>query len=506
MSNAYKRWTKDDKIFMIDSIKNGVTISELSKELDRSDASVIIQLNKLLEINTEYKQSYYNFVIDNIKSNYDNIFTHLKNLDTKSTKDNIKSIDLENELYDKQLEAFEYAKKGHNLFITGEGGVGKSKITKTIINYFKDKNVQIGVTGSTGVSATLINGTTIHSFMGIGLAKKSADELYSSMSNANIIKLQKLQVLIIDEISMINNILFSKISKILSLIKGIKKQFGGIQVILVGDFTQLPPVTHKYCFESKAWDKLNLKNIVLDKQMRQNEDIEFQKILSYLRFNPLNNEIYNILKHYINNNIDSKVKPTILYSKNVNVDIMNEEHYNNTLKENNYKEHIFPIKYDESKKTIKNLIIKTFNNTHIKLCKGLQVMVTHNLNIENKLVNGTRAIIEDITDDIITIITCDNKVHFISYIDHMDENNKKKVLYKYIPLKLAHSITVHKIQGMTLDCVKMDLGTDIFTYGQAYTALSRAKSLKYINLINLDMDSFKCNPEVKNFYKKINYE
>jgi len=380
---------------------------------------------------------------------------------------------------------------------------GKTHLTKKIIKYFNNNKINIGVTGSTGVSATLIGGTTIHSFLKIGLAKKTANELYELLKSKNssyLKKIKKLKVLIIDEISMIDNILFSKISKLLSLIMEVKKPFGNIQVIFIGDMCQLAPINNTYCFESKVWNKLNLNTIILDKQMRQQYDIEFQKILSYLRFNPLTEELYNKLSLLIGNKLDTDVKPTILYSKNVNVDRINENEYNKVVKNN--IEYKFEYKYDKCNNKIKKYINK-LSKPYINLCKGLQVMITNNIDIPNKLVNGTRCVIEEINFPYIYIKTIDNKKHIISYFECTDEFDTD-ITYSYIPLKLAYAITIYKSQGISIDYVKMDLGKDIFGYGMAYVALSRGKSLKNITLLDLHINSFKCNPKVIDFYNNLN--
>jgi ATP-dependent DNA helicase PIF1 len=520
MANANKRWNNTDKLFIIDSIQDNLSITTISEKLERSEISITIQIQKLLELNDiNFKNKYNDFIIQQLNLNHSFIKHDLLIDNSKSKNIKPNSNDINNEvkfvlndlintvediddLYDKQINAYLLAKKGKNLFITGEAGCGKTHLIKKIVKYFNNNKINIGVTGSTGVSATLIGGTTIHSFLKMGLAKKTANELYDILKSKNstyLKKIKKLKVLIIDEISMVDNILFSKISKLLSLIMEVKKPFGGIQVIFIGDFTQLAPIQNTYCFKSKVWSKLKLNTIILDKQMRQQYDTEFQEILSHLRFNPLTEELYNRLSLLIGNKLDTDVKPTILYSKNVNVDRINETEYNKVIKDN--KEYKFDYKYDKQNNKIKKYINK-LSKPYINLCKGLQVMITNNIDIPNKLVNGTRCIIEDIQFPYVYIKTIDNKKHIISYFECTDEFDND-IKYKYIPLKLAYAITIHKAQGISLDYIKMDLGKDIFGYGMAYTSLSRAKILKNINLIDLHMDSFKCNPIVKEFYENL---
>jgi intein/homing endonuclease len=329
-----------------------------------------------------------------------------------------------------------------NLTITHN--CGKTHVLKKIIKYMNNKKKRIGVTGSTGVSATLISGTTIHSFLKIGVTKKPANELYEIIKNRYPIvynKIKKLEVLIIDEISMIDNILFSKIGKIISLIKEIKIPFGDLQLILCGDFAQIKPVNNTYCFESIIWKILKLNTVLLTEQIRQRDDNEFQLILSQLRYGNMTDEIFNRLKQLKKHKFENDVKPTILYSKNVNVDKINEREYQKLIDEGN-KEYIFKIKYNELNKSISKLV-KSLDNQEIKLCKGLQVMITYNIDVSNKLVNGTRCVIHDIINSTIIIKTFDNQFHSISYIKYIDDNDSN-IFYEYIPLKLAFAITIHK--------------------------------------------------------------
>ena len=194
----------------------------------------------------------------------------------------------------------------NNIFITGAAGCGKSfvlnEIIKWLLNtYTNDNDCEIGVTASTGAAAVLLdNGRTLHSYLSIGTGIKSASELYSSMSKYVKEKLIKLKILIIDEISMINDILFTKISDYLSLIKNNDMPFGGVNLILVGDFHQLPPVKGKYCFKSPVWDNLNLNIINLTTPIRQN-DAQFISILDEIRNNKITKENFDILKNTKNN-------------------------------------------------------------------------------------------------------------------------------------------------------------------------------------------------------------
>ena len=472
---------------LVDDIKFMVLSLGLYFDFSVKNSNIKIYGNGILQIPTKVHKIYKNNKLN----------THVKNISTYSIKI-VKNH--HGRYYGFKIDSNQRYVMG-NLTITHN--CGKTHVLKKIIKYMNNKKKKIGVTGSTGVSATLISGTTIHSFLKIGIAKKSANELYEIIKSRYPLvyhKIKKLEVLILDEISMIDNILFSKIGKIISLIKEVKRPFGDLQIILCGDFAQIKPVNNTYCFESVIWKLLKLNTVLLTEQIRQRDDNEFQLILSQLRYGEMTDEIFNRLKQLKKHTFENDVKPTILYSKNVNVDKINEREYQKLIDEGN-REYIFKIKYNELNKNVSKLI-KSLDKTEIKLCKGLQVMITYNIDIENKLVNGTRCVIHDINNSIITVKTFDGQLHNISYIRYIDDNDSN-IFYEYIPLKLAFAITIHKSQGSTISLLEMDLGDDIFEYGQFYTSISRGTHLSNIKLLGLSRNSCKCHPKVIEFYKNL---
>jgi ATP-dependent DNA helicase PIF1 len=515
--NKGKRWSTSENDLLISQIFNNNTLNDLSIELGRTKGGIIKQLEKLLlQKNIDPHSLYEQLLLTNIKST----FSLNNNLLSEDNSDNIENTLIQTEinfilndiiyeieeikdLNEEQLLCYQQVKNGKNLLITGSSGVGKSMVLKSIIKYLKLKNKKIGVTSSTGISATLINGTTIHSFLKIGIATKSAQELYDKIIFNKPIynKLKKLEVLIIDEISMIDNVIFNKIAAYLSLIKGIKKPFGKIQLILCGDFYQLPPVENTYCFNSNIWNRLNLQKIELKKQMRQIDDTYFQYLLEQVKINNITDDILSKLSTLKNKSINQEIKPTILYSKNVDVDKINQNEFLKLVNTTNNKVFEFLIKFDESNSKIKTFIK---NNSQyletLKLCKGLQIMVTHNVDIKNKITNGTRGVIIDINNSIIKIKTLDGTIYNIEYTQYKHDLDNN-ITFSYIPLKLAYAITINKSQGQTLDYILINLGKDIFNYGMAYVALSRAKTLDSVILSDLSRSAFKTNPEVIEFYK-----
>ncbi len=428
-----------------------------------------------------------------------------------------------------QLEAFNIIKTTNDsIFITGPPGVGKSYLLNEIVIYFKQMNIKYGITASTGCAAILINGQTLHSYLGIGLAKKSVDVLYNNACRNRQLynKLRNLEVLIIDEISMIDINLFEKISEYLSKINNNKLPFGNIRLILIGDFCQLPPINGDYCFKSKIWSNLNIKTVQLKSSMRHADEFLLVHILDSIRKGRIDKNIYNKLLELENTEFKDIV-PTKLYCLKKDVDEINERRFDIQYALNNnihllndcteHKNNNTIICYSNS--DTNNVIKKEENNFiyeykcyssdleldnsqySVKLIKNAQVMITRNINLDAGLVNGKRGVIVNLTKTYVIISDIDNKKYKINY--YTDENINNMTYTTFMPLTLAYAITVHKSQGCTIDAVQIDSGQNNFAPGQFYTALSRAKSLKHIKLVNLHKDAFIINKDVDEFYKNI---
>jgi ATP-dependent exoDNAse (exonuclease V) alpha subunit len=401
-----------------------------------------------------------------------------------------------------QRKAYELFQQGHNVLLTGSAGTGKSFTLKHIIEWEKANNRHIGITASTGLAAYLIKGRTIHSFLRLGLGKDSASKLVQSMKTHNKLvykKAQQLNSLIIDEVSMLNAEFLDKLSEVLGLIRGNTQPFGGVQMLLCGDFCQLPPVSGDYCFLGEAWKKADMHVVVLKELVRQDGDELFKKILESLRYGKCDKRIYNTLRELKNTVFENGVQPTRLYSLNVNVDKINNEEYEK-LKESGKEHRDFKTIYSSHQST------RTWADTlkipeTLEVCVGSQVVVTWNTDAENNIVNGTRGVVTGFDVNGVTIRLINGRTVTISRTTVTCEDNDK-ITVSFMPLRLAYALTIHKSQGMTLDAVEMDLGKSIFEYGQAYTALSRAKSLKSVKLVAVDKNSFKTHPCVLEFYEK----
>ena len=399
---------------------------------------------------------------------------------------------------ERQLEALSIVKNGYSLFLTGSAGTGKSFTVKSIIDYFKSIDKSYGLTALTGCAAVLINGKTIHSFLGLGISR-DLNEIYKRLCKfkSNLNYLKNLEVLIIDEISMMDQELFELISKLLILIKNNEKLFGGIQLILIGDFYQLPPINGDYCFISQVWSDLNLIPIILTQLIRQKDDNQLQIILEEIRNSKPSEKTFEILSELKKTSFKNKeIKPTRLYPINKNVDKINELEFMRLVKKN--KGEIMTYK------ALSNNKKENIDMYNITLTIGAQVMIYRTISVENKLFNGTRGIICALNEKDVIIKDIDNNLHTINYYtDIIDISYNKKKLISFMPLKLAYALSIHKSQGSSINYLEIDLGNDIFISGQLYTALSRATNINNIRIINLSKNSFIKNEKIKKFYESI---
>ena len=398
----------------------------------------------------------------------------------------------------KQENVIQSILNGDTIFLTGSPGTGKSFVLQVIMPKLFNKNV--GITATTGCAAINVGGTTIHSFFKLKpdtTVSKHIDKLISTKCDTYK-KIRDLDILIIDEVSMLDSILCNTISDILKGCKNTDKVFGGIQMIFVGDFFQLPPITNNFCFLSSSWITLNPKIIELTELIRQTDDKLFQLILAKLRFGKLTKQIYDILIK--NKEITfTDIKPTKLYPNNVDVDKINQKEIKKLLV-NEPKSSIFTAYFT---KDVNDNLKQKLNEYTIFLCVGSQVMITRNISIENELVNGTRGVVVDINKSSCFVKTLNGLIHEINYYPQEYKNNYvKNLTIMFMPIKLAYALTIHKSQGSTIDYLEIDLGSKIFEYGQGYTALSRGKKLENIKIINLHCDSFKVHPNVIKWYQE----
>lgn len=432
---------------------------------------------------------------------------------------------MEIELNSKQKDAFQNMKYGKNIFLTGPGGSGKSFLLKYFIEYYKNEieteDSLLYVTSTTGLSASLIDGITINHYASIGLGDKDVDYYYKKIIKMKSLRNRwiKTKILIIDEISMMDPELFDKLEFLARKIRKNKNIFGGIQVILSGDFLQLPPVKCKnFCFEALNWNSVIEKTFYFDKIIRQDDNL-LQNVLNNIRIGKVNEEVIELLDSCLNRDLTNKegIIPTLLFSKKNMVIEYNEKELGKLI--NDKKEYkIFESNYkfkdkitEESKEKLKILINNKFQvDDKITLSINSQVMLT--INFPDKgLSNGSRGIVIDFTKDenrYPVVLFLNGQTMIIEYYEYklIEENQYEKdefVTKCQIPLILSWAITIHKAQGMSLEYVKTDIGSSIFEYGQAYVVLSRIKSIEGLSLINIDYSKIKAHPKILKYYEEL---
>lgn len=410
-------------------------------------------------------------------------------------------------LTDMQLTAYNAIKSGKNVFLTGSAGTGKTLVIKSYVKEYSSKR-KIAITSTTGTSAILLGGTTLHSYLKIGLGKENVSKLYQKISSKRTwVKIWRdLNCLIIDEISMLDPILFDKLEHLARLIRSDSRPFGGIQLVLSGDFLQLPCVgTDNFCFEANSWNNCIEQTYVFTEIIRQS-DCEFQNCLNFLRFGIVNETVINTLNSRIGVELknDFNIKPTKLYSKNLEVDELNDRELD--ILASDGREF---YEYNMEIKLIKNIpfdvlekIKKNCNAVEtLQLCIGAQVMLLVNYDVSLGLCNGSRGVVVNIVEDIPIVNflngCCIPVPHYTWDIEDSDDLILRII---QIPLKIGYATTIHKSQGSSLDYVEIDL-TDIFDYGQAYVALSRVKKLEGLSIIGIDYDKIIAHPIALQFYK-----
>ncbi len=408
------------------------------------------------------------------------------------------------ELTARQQAAFEeVVYKRSNIFLTGMGGTGKSFIIKRIFAHM-DKTHNVGLTSLTGVSALLIGGVTLHSYLSIGLGQSSVEKLYKKIichKNA-LNRWRRLDLLIIDEVSMLDIELFEKLEKLARQLRKDERPFGGIQLLFCGDWLQLPVVlSDKFCFESPMWDRCIHKVVMLDEVIRQ-KDALFISVLNKIRMGEVDQECKDVIsaREIKYNSGKSGFIPTMLYATNAKVDATNERYYNAL----EGIEHTYKIKYTWNK----NVRDREYHENAVKLPHELSLkvgaQVMHLVNdSETGLVNGSRGVIKSFVGDFPLVLFTSGQERIISrHCIDVEENDEVIMTYSQIPLKLAWAMSYHKAQGSTLSLVRVDI-KNIFEYGQFYVALSRCASLEGLYIRNLNWLRVKTHPRALKFYRAL---
>ncbi|PLT21935.1 AAA family ATPase [Psychrobacter sp. MES7-P7E] len=457
----------------------------------------------------------------------------------------------------RQSSALDILKTGQNVFLTGSAGSGKTYTLNQYIDYLRARRVPVAVTASTGIAATHMNGTTIHSWSGIGIKDELTDRDLSTLSRKQFLadRLKDTAVLVIDEISMLHAKQLNLVSQVLKHIRKNDKAFGGIQVVVAGDFFQLPPIgskgetnREKFAFMSEAWLDAKFHICYLSEQHRQVSDaanggLDLDDILNQIRRQEVTFEAIAALEATYDQSVD--IKRTRLYTHNLNVNKINDKELASldgemmrfeatatgdsklveTLKKTVRTQDELILKVGAKVMFIKNNAeLGVSNGTMGELIGFAAVKIEDKDSSEALIENDTDADSEDIdetTDKKTTkgkksaakkeadkpkakkaatqkmpVVRLNSGREVIAEPEEWiieDETGDVLASYLQVPLCLAWAITIHKSQGMTLDAAEIDLSRT-FELGQGYVALSRLKSLSGLQLLGMNDMSLQLDP------------
>jgi ATP-dependent DNA helicase PIF1 len=410
-----------------------------------------------------------------------------------------------------QQNAMNLIMSGKNVLITAQAGTGKTYIIQMLPSYIKKR--RIAYTSMTGISASYIGGTTIHSWSGLGLydhTKKPEFYINKIKNNWRVSKrICNTDILLVDEVSMMPYSMISVLDMVLKVVRCNSKPFGGIQLVLLGDWCQLPPINyeddkHKYAFQNPLWDSIFTKdNTVVLKQIMRQDNREFQDILNGIRMGKLQEKDISILSSRLVKDIPNNI--TRLFPVKKDIEILNKAKLDE-LEGNEYtynaklcvKINSMEISFPKDSLISEKLILK----------EGALVMFNRNIYLDNEsknfIPNGRTGTVIDFTKDNLPIIKYfDNDNKERKYICSTVTWDFELFSISQLPLILGWNISIHKSQGMTLDTVAIDVGSNIFEYGQFYVAISRCRTLEGLYLLNFDPKKILCDKTVLNYYEKL---
>jgi ATP-dependent DNA helicase PIF1 len=417
-----------------------------------------------------------------------------------------------------QQIAFDKYIQKENIFITGSGGSGKSALIKIIYEDAIRRGKKISVTALTGCAAVLLNckAKTIHSWAGIGLGTDSLESLATKISNNRFKKKtwREIDILVIDEISMMSVLIFELLDQLGKELRRNRLPFGGIQIIMSGDFYQLPPVpSTNFCFESEFWPATFKpdSHIQLIHIFRQT-DMTFVSLLNQIREGKIKRKTVELLERHVGRKVpeDSLIQPTKIYPLRSQVDQVNIlEMTKLTGKIYDYKLKKPLVQKEEHEHELKYMEQSLLCDTTIRLRIGAQIMCIVNIELEGiTLCNGSLGIFTGINEVTGLPRVRFNGVSFDITMPYHAWTSEKypDVSISQIPIILAWAITIHKSQGASLEMAEIDIGENIFECGQTYVALSRVKSLEGLYLKSFDVSKICINRKVKLFYDSIIYD
>lgn len=399
-----------------------------------------------------------------------------------------------------QSLALEIMLSGESVLLTGPAGAGKTYVLNQFIKLAKHDGKHVSVTATTGLAATHLGGTTIHSWAGIGVNDYLPNGFAEYIAKGRREIIEKTDVLVIDEISMLHDFRLDLVDEVCRLVrKEPDVPFGGIQVIMSGDFFQLPPINRgdsragSFVVNSNVWQELDPVICYLEEQHRQ-DDETLIGILNAIRAGDVRRHHAETLIARTEVHPDDLEQLTELHTVNVDVDTMNAA----KLSELDADEVSYEQTSTGSENYVENLQRSVLAPKVLKLKQGALVMSVKN-SPERKYVNGSIGVVVDFephTDYPIVEFQNGKEVTMSPDTWELRDGDKKRASITQIPLRLAWAITVHKSQGMTLDAARIDL-RKAFVEGMGYVALSRVKNVNNLYLTGINQMALRVSPEAQ---------
>jgi ATP-dependent DNA helicase PIF1 len=467
-----------------------------------------------------------------------------------------------------QQQVMELVKQGKNVFFSGGAGCGKTFLLRSIIQWLQSQERVIAITAPTGLAAFLIHGVTLHGFLGLPKMafERDADYMVSCILNRASLrtKWKELQVLLIDEISMVDTIQFGRLDYIARKVRNVfDRPFGGIQVIACGDFYQLPPPMPSsepdqpiFAFENYSWQSTfpaQTSCVILRTTFRQKEAATVT-MLNELREGIVSEHTKTILQRMIHRSNEpqkSEQRSLRLLCRRVDVDVANEAELKRAMlsatntytynEEWDFHEHHVADVWKQRKAELKKrkatlaqirrveqeLALRVPKETKrasmerdrtwrtsVKLCVNVRVRLLINLDTSNGLMNGACGTVTGFqtvqaphkpagTTSSYPVVRFDSgTVAVVKHYPWHSECQEGTIICWQLPFEYGYAMTIHKSQGQTLPEADIDLA-NVFERGQAYVAISRVPSLDRVRFTSYQPGVFDVDPRVKAFYDSI---
>lgn len=399
-----------------------------------------------------------------------------------------------------QAQALKNLKDGsQNFFLTGGAGTGKSTVIRQFLAEKIASRKQFPVLASTGAAAILIGGRTFHSFFGLGIMQGGPQAVYEkAMGNKRLLKrLRDVEGIILDEVSMLSGQTLDCAERIARGARVSNLAWGGIRILAVGDFFQLPPVTRDrvrdWGFESNAWEDSEFEVLELDEVMRTGDE-DYLRVLNKIRFGLCDDDVRDFLDSRIWEEADPEI--THLFSRRDRTDAFNQ----GRLAGIDADLHEIPTRYDGDPRYVETLAREAPIPPVLELKVGAFVMIRVN-DPKQRFVNGSTGRIRRIYDESLLIDGEDGRTWEVEPFpfSYLDAEGKEVAHAINFPVSLAYASTIHKIQGATLSKVHVDLG-QIWEPGQSYVALSRVRKSSDLSLMRWSESAIQADPKVRAFY------